>query len=119
MKTTELTGYLYIKENGYDQFYVNELYLVDDTSNVFYKDLSQKSNRSSFLSRSHPNFNPEEAVIKEGRLLVDIVQEKLDLKPGSVEFKHIRNNKDGWLDTLHTFDPDRRKVRITIEELED
>jgi hypothetical protein len=118
MSKIELAGYLYIRENGYDQYYVDEVYLDEDTSGIFYKELSEKDNRSNFLPRTHPNYNPDEVKVKEGKLFADVLKEKLGLKSSSSEYKSIRDDNDVWVDGLHTFMPDNRRVKITIEVLE-
>lgn len=121
MKKLEMTGYLYIRSNGYDMYYVDEVYLDEDVSDVFYEDLDDNSYRASWMDPSCSAYKgvKKKAVknIREGTPLAKIIEEKLGLEPGSSTAKFIRGKNDYYTKVLHTFTPTYRKVRITIEAL--
>jgi hypothetical protein len=109
-KKIELEGYLYITLNEYDQHEVEELCL-DNDPNVFFENLSYKIDKNSYTYRWPPE-------VKSSTYLSSIIQDRLGIKPGRLERDSSKSEQ--WIDrSTYTFNPDKKKVRITIEELED
>lgn len=120
MKKVELEGYLYLVKNEYDQYEVIEPCFDEDISNIFYKDLdlySRKAFQWNEWNDNSPTVYKQKAKkrIESSTFLADILEKELGLKPGEEKLSDGKYDEN----TTFTFMPEHRKVRITIEEIED
>ena len=112
----ELEGYLYIVTNGYDQYEVDEAYFTESMDGIAY----EKVDRNSYNNLRFRNYSeesrkmycqqPPKVQLKAGEGLVEILKDKLSLVAAEEKWE---------LDHTHTFQPQAKKFKITIEEIKE
>ncbi len=120
----EIEGELYLKENGYDQYDVIEPYIITkdmDRCKIIYKNVGQRYIDGAWQT------DELKKQIKEGLLLSEWIEYEIGLNEGRVEYHYEHQNyKDEKTHTdkrfcslsEESFQPQTKKVRITIEEID-
>lgn len=116
----EIEGELYVQINYYDQYGIDEPYIITsdmNRDNIIYNGVGHRFN----FEENKWEYDKEEKKIACGKLISQWIEEVCKLVPCAIKSRSVMTpHKDSQFCSLHeeSFQPQTKKVRITIEEIE-